>query len=128
MKIGFLCLSLFIITSYSSGDAQKVYGLKDCISIGLEKNFSILVAKNSETISNNNYTIGNAGYLPSLDLSGRYGGTLNNTQQNLTDGTKTISNGVNNTTTNAGMTLGWTIFNGFSVQTNYKKLDELRQL
>ena len=128
MKIRFLFLSLTIIVSCSLSDAQKIYGLKDCISIGLERNFSLIVARNSETISDNNYTLGNAGYLPSLDLSSRYGGTLNNSQTNYTDGTKSGSNGVNNTTVNAGMTLGWTIFNGFNVQTNYRKLNELRQL
>ncbi|MBK7132493.1 MAG: TolC family protein [Bacteroidales bacterium] len=123
-----LTLSIFIILSLKPVDGQKVYGLKDCIGIGLERNFSILVARNNETVSNNNYTIGNAGYLPSLDLSSRYSGTLNNTTQNLAAGGQTVSNGVHNTTANAGVTLGWTIFNGFNVQTTYKKLDELKQL
>jgi outer membrane protein TolC len=88
----------------------------------------MLVARNSETIAKNNYTIGNAGYLPSLDLSSRYSGTMNNTTQNLTDGSQIVNNGVYNTTANAGATLGWTIFNGFNVQTTYKKLNELKQL
>lgn len=105
-----------------------MYGLNDCIGIGLERNFSLLVARNSETIAKNNYTIGNAGYLPTLDLSSRYSGTLNNTTQNLNDGSQNITNGANNTTANAGVTLGWTIFNGFNVQTTYKKLNELKQL
>ena len=128
MKLRFIFLSFLIISSFSSTEAQKVYGLNDCIGIGLERNFSILVARNSEIISNNNYSIGNAGYLPSLDLSSRYSGTLNNTTQNLTDGSQSVTNGINNTTANAGVTLGWTIFNGFNVQTTYKKLDELKQL
>jgi adhesin transport system outer membrane protein len=124
----FLYLILIILSSFTSAIAQKVYGLKDCIGIGLERNFSLLVAKNSEIISNNNYTIGNAGYLPTLDLSSRYSGTVNNTTQNLNDGTQNITKGVNNTTTNAAATLGLTIFNGFNVQTTYKKLNELKQL
>jgi outer membrane protein, adhesin transport system len=124
----FLYLSLIIISTFTSAVAQKVYGLKDCIGVGLERNFSLRVARNSETISNNNYTIGNAGYLPSLDVTGRYSGTLNNTTQNLVDGSQNTSNGVNNTTTNGGVALGWTIFNGFNVQTTYKKLNELKQL
>ncbi|MCX6320775.1 MAG: TolC family protein [Bacteroidia bacterium] len=128
MKIRFIFLSLLIISSFSSTEAQKVYGLNDCIGIGLERNFSLLVARNSETIAKNNYTIGNAGYLPTLDLSSRYSRTLNNTTQNLNDGSQNITNGANNTTANAGVTLGWTIFNGFNVQTTYKKLNELKQL
>jgi adhesin transport system outer membrane protein len=128
MKIKFLCLSFIILSAYQVAESQKVYGLKECIAIGLEKNFSILVARNSEAISKNNYTLGNAGYLPTLDLSSRYSGTLNNTSQNFTDGSQTSTRNVNNTTANAGATLGWTIFNGFNVQTTYKKLNELKQL
>lgn len=121
-------LSLIIISFFSSANAQKVYGLKDCIGVGLERNFSILIARNSETISNNNYTIGNAGYLPTIDLSSRYNNSINNTTQNLTDGEQNVTNGSLNTTANAAATLGLTIFNGFNVQTTYKKLYELKQL
>jgi len=128
MKSRFIFIVLLITLLSKYTDAQVVYSLNDCIKTGLERNFSLLVARNNETISNNNYTPGNAGYLPSLDLSSRYSGTLNNTTTNLNDGTKTTSNGVNNTTANAGVSLGWTIFNGFNVNTTYKKLDELKQL
>lgn len=121
-------LSLIIITSFSSIEAQTVYGLKDCIGIGLERNFSLRVARNSETITKNNYTKGNAGYLPSLSLSSRYSGTLNNTTSNPVEGEQAKTKGVNNTTTNAALALGWTIFDGFNVQTTYKKLGELERL
>ncbi|MCX6254939.1 MAG: TolC family protein [Bacteroidia bacterium] len=128
MKMRSLYLSMIFIAFFSNTIAQVVYGLKDCIGVGLERNFSILVARNSEVISNNNYSIGNAGYLPSLNLSSQYSGTLNNTTQNLAAGGQTVTNGVYTANANAGVTLGWTIFNGFSVQTTYKKLNELKQL
>ncbi len=128
MKIRIISLSILFLMVLSSAKAQKIYGLKDCIAVGLEKNFSILIARNSETISNNNYTLGNAGYLPSLDLSGRYGGTVTNTTQNPVSGGQTESNGVSNTNASAGVNLGWTVFNGFNVQTTYKKLNEMKQL
>jgi len=128
MKRKYLSLSFLFLAFLSSGNSQVVYGLKDCINIGLENNFSLLIARNSETIAKNNYTIGNAGYLPSLDLSSRYSGTLNNTTQNMTDGSQTVSAGVYNTSANAGITLGLTIFNGFNVNTTYKKLNELKQV
>ena len=105
-----------------------MYGLKDCISIGLERNFSILIARKSELISSNNYTLGNAGFLPTADLSGYYSGTRNGVTYNNTDGTQTISSAALNTTTNGGLVLGMTIFNGFSAVTSYKKLGELNQV
>lgn len=123
-----LQFSLIFVLISANSLSQNILELKECISIGLERNFSILVARNNETIASNNFTTGNAGYLPSLDLSGRYGGTVNNNTQNLTDGTQNTSTGVHNTTANAGASLGWTIFDGFSVRTTYKKLNELKQL
>jgi outer membrane protein TolC len=124
----FLLLSISILFFSLNSNSQNVLRLNDCISTGLENNFSILIARNNETISKNNFTAGNAGYLPKLDLNGRYGGTVNSTTQNLTDGTSSTSSGVHNTAANAGATIGWTIFDGFSVRTTYKKLNELKQL
>jgi outer membrane protein, adhesin transport system len=128
MKIRLICSSLLIILSLSAAQGQNVYGLKDCIQVGLEKNYSILVAKNNESIASNNYTLGNAGYLPTIDVTGRYNGTLNNTTQNPSDGSSNTSSSSNSTLSNAAVSLGWTIFSGFSVKTNYKKLNELKQL
>ena len=123
-----LSLSLTVFILCGSVKGQIVYNLKDCINTGLENNFSLLITRNSEEIAKNNFTPGNAGYLPSLDLSSRHSGTLNNINQNLADGTQVETNDVFNTTTNAGVNLGLTIFNGFNVQTTYKKLNELKQV
>jgi outer membrane protein, adhesin transport system len=128
MKMRFLYFSVLILISVPSAKAQKVYGLNDCIGIGLERNFSILIARNSETIAKQNYTLGNAGYLPTLDLSGKYGGSLTNTTQNLTTGGQNVNNDYQTTSGTAGVTLGWTIFSGFNVKTTYKKLSELKDL
>jgi outer membrane protein TolC len=128
MKRGSIFLSLLFVSSFSITQGQIIYGLNDCISIGLEKNFSILVAKNSEKVSSNNFTLGNAGYLPSISAGSRYNGTLTNTTQNMRDGTQVVTNGAVTNSANASATLGLTIFNGFSVHTTYKKLNELKQL
>lgn len=128
MKFKYLSFLALLSLSTVIAHGQRVYGLKDCISIGLERNFSILIARNSATISKNNYTLGNAGFLPTIDIDGKQSGTLNNTTLNLTDGSQTKSNGVFNTATNGSVTLGMTIFNGFNAVTTYKKLNELKQV
>jgi len=123
----FIYLNLLILFTFSFGPSQGqiVYGLKDCISIGLERNFSILIAKNDESISKNNYSLGNAGFLPTVDLTGRNNGSTNNSKLNFSDGTNSISNGAINTSTTGAVVVGMTIFNGFSAVTTYKKLGEL---
>ncbi len=128
MRIKLLLLNLgaFILSMTLQG--QVVYTLNDCIKTSLENNFSLLITRNSEEITRNNFTPGNAGFLPSIDLSGRHSGTLNSSTTNYTDGTQGSTSGVFNTASSAGVSLGLTIFNGFNVQTTYKKLNELKQL
>jgi adhesin transport system outer membrane protein len=129
MKIKVLLHSFLISVIYfNSSNAQLVYNLNDCIKTGLENNFSLLITKNNETITKNNFTIGNAGFLPSVDLSTRHTGTLNNIGRSYTDGTESQSDGEYNTSTSVGLSMDLTIFNGFNVQTTYKKLDELKQI
>jgi outer membrane protein, adhesin transport system len=128
MKIRLLFLNIFTLLIIGSSNAQIVHNLTDCISTGLEKNFSLLVTKNNEAISKNNFTLGNAGFLPTIDLTARQNGTLNDSKSNITDGSQTSTKGVFNTTSNGSVSLGWTIFNGFNVQTTYKKLNELKQI
>ncbi len=128
MKFKFLYLAVIFFLLPEIINAQKVYNLNDCISTGLEKNFSILITKNNEAIAKNNYSLGNAGFLPSVDITGKQNGVLNNSTVNLTDGNSNTSNGQYSSSTGAGVNLGLTIFNGLSVQTTYKKLNELKQI
>lgn len=128
MKSKYLYISAFLLFFPAIIHAQKIYGLNDCISTGLERNFSILISRNNEKIAKNNFTPGNAGFLPSIDISGRQTGTISNTSSGYTDGTTATTDNQFTGLTNAGVTLGFTIFNGFSVQTTYKKLGELKQI
>lgn len=128
MKIKLLSLSIFLAGIAFPSYPQVVYTLNDCIKIALERNFSILISRNSENIAKNNYTLGNAGFLPSLDLSGRHTGTLNDIYQNFTDGTSSESKGVHNTTTSAQAIADITLFNGLSAHTAYRKLSELKEV
>lgn len=108
--------------------AQEVLDLKRCIEIGLQKNYEIRITRNNQEISDNNLTIGNAGYLPNVDLSGGYSGSINNTTQELREGGNNKSNGVHNELLNIGVNLDWTIFDGFKIQANHSKLKELQQM
>ncbi|MFH0841800.1 MAG: TolC family protein [Bacteroidota bacterium] len=126
IKLLLLNLSAFIFSLTVQG--QVVYTLNECIKTSLENNFSLLITRNSEEISRNNFAPGNAGFLPSIDLNGRHSGTLNSSTTNYSDGTQGSTSGVFNTASSAGVSLGLTIFNGFNVQTTYKKLNELKQL
>ena len=108
--------------------AQQHYTLKSCLETGLEKNYSIRMVRNEEQISKNNATIANAGYLPTLDLSAGFSGSINDTETEArSTGEKTKTTGVFDKTLNAGLNLNWTLFDGFKIQASYARLKELER-
>jgi len=98
------------------------------LETALEKNFNILLIKNDQQVATNNATLGNAGFLPSLDLSAGYSGTLNNPNQKYADGSTVNNRNVLNQNVNLGLNMQWTIFNGFAMQTNYERLKEFEKM
>jgi adhesin transport system outer membrane protein len=108
--------------------AQETYNLKSCLDKGLQNNYSLRITHNEEQVSKNNATLGNAGYLPTLDFTAGYKGTVDNTQTKVRESGETLKeNGVFDQTVNVGLNLNWTIFDGFNIQANYQKLKELER-
>ena len=123
-----LVTAIIMCCAAGSLSAQQHYTLKSCLETGLEKNYSIRMVRNEEQISKNNVTLGNAGYLPTLDLSAGFSGNVNDTEtETRSTGEKTKTSGVFDKTLNAGLNLSWTIFDGFKIQANYARLKELEQ-
>lgn len=110
-------------------NAQTVIDLNEVIRVGLENNYDLKISRNEQQISDNNVTPGNAGFLPSVGLNSGYSVRQSNSDQFPADGSETVSTRNSGTQTlDAGLNLNWTIFEGFKVQTNYKRLQELRSV
>ena len=135
MKQKSICMKqiIYIVTAcvfvlVSPVKAQRIYSLKDCLEEGLQNNYSLRIVHNEEQISKNNATLGNAGYLPTLDFSAGYTGNLDNIETKArATGEVTKNNGVYDQTVNVGLNLNWTIFDGFNISTTYKQLKELER-
>lgn len=106
---------------------NNVYTLQECLKEGLQNNYSLKIEKNNQRISDNNATLGNAGFLPSVNASGRYSGSSQDTETKLRDTREIVEeNGIFNQTIDAGVDLNFTVFEGFNVTTTHKKLKELQ--
>ena len=111
-----------------SPDAETLT-LRQCLEIGLERNYDVRIVRNEERISDNNATAANAGMLPTADLSAGYTGNLDNNRSTaLREGGETTETNVYDQTASVGVAVNWALFDGFRIRTNYKRLKELQEM
>ncbi|HOP04396.1 MAG TPA: TolC family protein [Tenuifilaceae bacterium] len=103
--------------------SQESLTLEDAIRIGLENSYSIKISKNNIQIAQNNNTLGNAGFLPRVDVSGSQTGNIQERYQENSDGTNSTVTGFPTNTTSAGALLSWTVFDGMSMFLQREKLE-----
>ena len=124
-------LSIIIILSIPAvllAQPAATYSLRSCLETGLLNNYSLRVIHNEEQISRNNATLANAGYLPTIDLTGEYQATMDNTHSKVrATGVTEKENGVFDQTIDLGIDLNWTLFDGFNISTTYQQLKLLRE-
>lgn len=120
-------LLFFMIPAIVS--SQEMMDLQECLRRGLEKNYDLRITRNEELISDNNVTLGNAGFLPDVSLNSGYTLRNSNTDQfPVEEGEVVQSRNANTYTLDAGVNLNWTLFEGFRVQTNYERLQEMQTI
>ncbi len=105
------------------------YNLKGCIEQGMEKNYQLQITRNQEEVTHNNATLANAGALPTVDATASLRPNLTTFERSVSRATNeaTRNTMVNDVTMDVGVSLGWMIFDGFKIQTNYKQLLTLEQ-
>ncbi len=126
MKRTYVIIAVACITFHVQ--AQRLYNLQYCLELGLQNNYSLRIAHNDEQISANNSTWANAGLLPTLDFTAGYTGSIDKSRSTSREtGVTTKTNGGYEQSANAGLSLNWTIFDGFSMTADYRKLQELKR-
>jgi len=103
---------------------EKMLSKEEAVALALKNNFGVIVANNNLKIAENNKSILNSGFLPSL--TGNAGGSfdVNNQEATFQDGTVRASDGAENTGYNAALNLNYTLFDGLGRWYEYKKLKE----
>jgi len=128
-QFSFVGIILFLLLITLNSNAQDYYSFKQCLQIGLENNYSIKIAKNEEVIDENNFSLGNAGFLPYIYSAANQTYSITDSRQVLASSPDPIEkeNAKSNALT-ASVNLNWTIFDGFKMFVEYKKLNELVQI
>lgn len=126
--ITFVLVSILVqLTAVQAGFGQQKLSLQEAVAIALKNNYDIKLVNNDVQIAKNNVNPGNAGLLPRLDGSFTEGGSRQNTTRTQSNGNEQTLTGVRNTNMSYGVALGWTIFDGFQMFTNYERLKELQR-
>lgn len=106
----------------------KSLSLKECLELGLQQNYDLLIVRNQEKITENNVTLANAGLLPTVDLSASYSGTADEVTTFPREGNSVTAAAKYDQMADVGVSLNWTIFDGLNLRTNYNKLKEMREI
>lgn len=117
-------IALLALVCSLSGGAQT---LPELIATGLQNNYKLKISRNEEAIRSNNATKANAGYLPTVNATAGYDATYGGSQNKLRGGGTTTQSASLNRGLSAGVNAEWTVFDGYKIQTNYSRLQELKR-
>nr|WP_294779155.1 TolC family protein [uncultured Flavobacterium sp.] len=122
------CTLLILFSCMLQATAQEVLTIEQAMTIALENNFEIKIAKNNSRINETNVTVGNAGMLPIATANVTDNNNVTNSTQVRQDGTSTTLDNAKNNSLNYGVSLGWTVFDGMRMFARYDQLKELQKL
>jgi outer membrane protein TolC len=106
----------------------QILSIDDAIEIALKSNYDIQIARqNLETVKANN-TVGNAGMLPNINATVGNNFSVNNLNQEFTNGTEIVRNNVLGNNLNANVALNWTVFDGLRMFITKNKLAQFEAM
>jgi outer membrane protein TolC len=111
-----------------SSFAQDTLKIDEAIQLGLENNFDIKISKGQQEIASNNNTLGNAGFLPTLDLSASQRYTKENTSLKFFNGTEQSRDGAKSNNLAESAVINWTIFDGTTMFQTKNRLEEQEKM
>ena len=127
MKKTTILIYLLIAVLSASAQLQRLT-LQDALAKGLSNNFSILIAGNDAEISQNNNTLGNAGFLPTVGATGSFRSSYLSLENKDQLGNVTKTSNANSQTLSGGASLDWTLFDGFGMFLRRDKLSMLESM
>lgn len=126
--LAFIAVFMIMVFTYHQPLlAQNVFTLEEAIQTGLENNYGLQITRNFREQAANNHSLGNAGFLPSLELTGSRTESVEDSEFEA-GGERQSTTGSRSTGTNAGLNLNWTVFDGFRMFRTYDLLGVLEEI
>ncbi|MCX6287969.1 MAG: TolC family protein [Bacteroidetes bacterium] len=108
--------------------AQSLLSVEDAVGIALKNNYDVSVARNNADVAKVNNTLGNAGMLPNIMVTGTDNYSVNNVYLNLSSGSTITSSAGTSNAFNASAALNWTLFDGTRMFITKNKLTQIEKL
>ena len=108
--------------------AQQMMTLNEVLKMALANNYAIQLAKNDAEIAKNSNYAGAAGMLPTVAATASQDNVVNNTAQKFLNGSENNKDAAKSNQLNAGVELGWTIFDGLKMFATKNKLNQLQDI
>jgi outer membrane protein len=118
----------FVMATASLVPAQPLLSADDAVSIALKNNYGILVARNDAEIAKVNNTLGSAGMLPNVAITGSENYALSSLDQRPVGSATVQSSTAHPNVFGAGARLDWTLFDGGKMFVTRQKLGEIEAL
>src|SRR6187401_3585166 len=110
-------LLLFFLSPFVINAQDSVWlDSREAVRIALENNLDIKIVKGDLDIATINNTWGNAGKWPTVNANFQNTQAITNLNQELSNGSTTKRNGVNNNVLTANLNAQWRIYNGHRVR------------
>ncbi len=119
-------VSCFLLCTHIS-IAQELLTVKEAIAIALENNYDIKLFQNNLKVAQENVTPGNAGMLPTVTGNFTQNNSVSNSNQTQATGELRSLDNAKNNSLNYGVSVGWTVFDGFGMFSRYETLKELQK-
>lgn len=123
-------LAFFVLLCPIAAQAQQMLTLEEAIQQGITKQYSIQISRQRERIAANENSLGNAGFLPTITGTASKNYTVSGLDQSFFGGLRPplVQSGVNSNSSNAGLAMAWTLYDGqgmFVLRDRFKELQNL---
>ncbi|HUW08039.1 MAG TPA: TolC family protein [Williamwhitmania sp.] len=123
IKLAAMLIFLPVVVS-----AQDTLSLGTAVKQTLENNFSIRMARNDASIAKNNNSLGNAGFLPTVNANASTSNSRSNLSQSYSGGTSYANSAYPTHNQAAGVQLSWALFDGFAMFATREQYATMEQM